>query len=122
MTMMSDNVFWILEADINAGHLDNLKALIGEMVVGTKHDEPGALDYQWFISDDGTMLHIYERYADSEAVMVHRRNFAQKYAERFQTYLTVTKITMYGDPSADVRAGFAASNPLYIRLAEGFAR
>lgn len=119
---MNDNVFWILEADIHAGELENLRALIHEMVEGTKRDEPGALCYEWFIADDGTSLHIYERYADSDAVMAHLGNFRQKYAERFRKYLTTTKITMYGNPNEAVRQAMAASSPVYLSLTEGFAR
>jgi hypothetical protein len=92
---------------------------MSEMVAGTKRDEPG---YEWFIADDGSSLHLYERYTDSAATMVHLGNFAQKYAERFLTYLTITKITMYGNPSADVRAAFSARSPLYMSLSDGFAR
>lgn len=120
--IMSENVFWILEADIKPGQLDNLKALIHEMVAGTKRDEPGALAYEWLIADDEQSLHIYERYADSDAVMVHRGNFAQKYGARFATYLTVTQLTVYGNPSDAVRAGFARFNTTYIRLYDGFSR
>ena len=119
---MSDNVFWILEANINAGQLDNLKALMTEMVEATKRDEPGALNYEWFIADDGNSLHLYERYADSGAVMVHRGNFGQKFVEQFLAYLTVTKITMYGNPNDQIREGFAVSTPIYMRLSAGFAR
>ena len=117
---MSDQVFWILEADINAGRFDDLRVLIREMVDGTQRDEPGALAYEWLITDDNRSLHLYERYTDSDAVMVHRENFAQKYAERFRTYLTVTKMTMYGNPSEAVRAAFAHAD--YIRLHDGFSR
>src|SRR4051794_37471626 len=80
---MNDHVFWILEADIKAGQLDKLKALMREMVEGTQRDEPRALNYEWFIADDGKLLHLYERYSDPDAVMVHRGNFAQKCRERF---------------------------------------
>ena len=118
---MNDNVFWILEANINAGQLDNLKALITEMIEGTQHDEPGALNYEWFITDDGKRLHLHERYADSDAVMVHLGNFAQKYAERFLSYLTTTQITMYGSPSDSIREAFASSTPTYLSLSAGFA-
>jgi quinol monooxygenase YgiN len=120
MPSMSDQVFWILEADINAGQFDNLRVLIREMVDGTQRDEPGALAYEWLITDDHQFLHLYERYTDSDAVMVHRKNFAQKYAERFRTYLTVTKMTMYGNPSEAVRAAFAHAD--HVRLYDGFSR
>jgi quinol monooxygenase YgiN len=119
---LNDNVFWILEAHINEGELDKLKALMHEMVEGTKRDEPGALNYEWFIAEDGTTLHLHERYADSGATMVHLGNFRQKYAERFRKYLTITKITMYGNPSDAVRQAMAASSPIYLSLSDGFAR
>jgi quinol monooxygenase YgiN len=118
---MSDQVFWILEADINAGQFENLRVLIREMVDGTQRDEPGALAYEWLIADDNQSLHLYERYTDSDAVMVHQGNFAQKYAERFRMYLTVTKMTIYGNPSETARAAFSFG-PDYIRLYDGFSR
>ena len=119
---MNENVFWILEANINAGQLDNLKALMGEMVEGTKRDEPGALNYEWFIAEAGKTMNLHERYADSGAVLVHLANFSQKYGERFMAYLTPTKITMYGNPSHDIRAAFSAFTPIYWSLSDGFAR
>ena len=56
--IMSENVSWILEADIKPGQLDNLKALIHEMVAGTNRDEPGALAYEWLIADDASTLYL----------------------------------------------------------------
>jgi quinol monooxygenase YgiN len=120
--IVNDNVFWILEANIKAGQLDELKTLMHEMVAGTQRDEPGALNYEWFIANDGSVLHLYERYADSAAVMAHARNFAQKYAQRFSTYLTITKMTMYGNPSAEVRAYFSTRGAIYLSFSDGFAR
>ena len=119
---MSDHIFWILEADIKTGQLDALKALMREMVEGTQRDEPGALAYEWCIADDGTSVHLYERYADPDAAMVHRRNFAEKYRERFLTCLTITNMTLYGNLTSEIRAAFAPSNPVYMPLADGFAR
>ena len=122
MPVTNDHVFWILEADIKAGQLDKLKALMREMVEGTRRDEPRALNYEWFIADDGKSLHLYERYADADAVMVHRENFAQKYSERFFACLTITKMTLYGKLNSEIRAAFAPSNPVYMSMADGFAR
>jgi quinol monooxygenase YgiN len=121
-TPMHDHVFWILEADIKAGQLDTLKALMREMVEGTQRDEPGALNYEWFIADDGKSLHLYERYADPDAAMVHRENFAQKYRERFVTCLTITKMTLYGNLTSEIRAAFAPPDRVYMSMADGFAR
>jgi quinol monooxygenase YgiN len=48
---MDDQVSWLLEMTVKPGELDNLKALIKEMVESTRA-EPGALNYQWCISDN----------------------------------------------------------------------
>jgi quinol monooxygenase YgiN len=119
---MHEHVFWILEANIKDGQLDELKALMREMVEGTQRDEPGALNYEWIIADDGTSLHLYERYADPDAVMVHRGNFAQKYSERFLTCVTITKTTLYGNLTSEIRDAFGSSDRVYMSMADGFAR
>ena len=58
---MSDNVHWVIELDIKQGELDNFKALMNEMVEATRANEPGTMNYEWFISDDERSCHIYER-------------------------------------------------------------
>ena len=40
-----------------------LPKLMDEMVESTQA-EPETLSYDWFVSDDGSTVHIYERYAD----------------------------------------------------------
>src|SRR5579864_8881953 len=107
---MSDNVLVVSEFNINAGQLDNLKALIGEMIDALKRDEPEALNYEWFISADGNCVHVYERYADSDAFMVHLGSLLQKYVERLLAYATATQVTIYGNVSDKVREVFANAN------------
>ena len=61
-------VSWVVQCAVKDGQLDAFKELMEEMVAG---DERGArtLNYEWFISDDSSTVHIYEKYADSEASM-----------------------------------------------------
>ena len=46
-----------------------------EMVPSTYKDA-GSLDYSWYISDDETEVHIFERYKDAEACLEHGATFA----------------------------------------------
>ncbi len=71
---MDDQVSWQLEMTVKPGELDNLKALIKEMVESTRA-EPGALNYQWCISDDNTTVHNFDRYSDSAAAKTHLDGF-----------------------------------------------
>ena len=119
---MSDVISWVLELDVKDGKVEAFEALMQEMVAATKADEPGALAYEWFVSDDKTTCHIYERYADSAAVMTHLGNFGSKFAERFLDALQPTRLMVYGQPSNEVRAALAGLNPVFMAEIGGFAR
>lgn len=120
--MSNNNVHWVLALDINDGRSDDFKALMTEMVDATKADEPDALIYEWLISADGKHCHIYERYADSTATMIHLGNFGSKFAERFLGMVTPTGLTVYGDPSDEARAALAGLGAVHMEQIGGFAR
>ncbi|SRR5712692_5737185 len=61
---MSDQVSWQVELAVKPGELDNFRTLTEEMVECTR-GEPGVLSYERFVSEDGKVVHVYERYADS---------------------------------------------------------
>jgi quinol monooxygenase YgiN len=117
---VSDNVFWVVQVAIRPGQLEAFKALMDEMVASTKA-EPGALNYEWFISEDSTMCHIYERYADSAAVMAHMGNFAA-FAGRWEAAVEMKGATAYGAPSDEVKAVLAGAGGTLMAPWGGFAR
>ena len=119
---MPDTVSWNLQLAVQDGHLDDVRNLMNEMVAATKQDEPGTEAYEWFLSDDGSTCHIYERYADSEAVKVHLGNFGSKFAERFLAYLAPTNFTVYGNPDAEVRTALDGFGASYLGQIGGFKR
>jgi quinol monooxygenase YgiN len=92
----SQHVSWMFELTIKAGRESDLRALAAEMSEATRHNEPGTLDYEWYISDDGRHLHLFERYADADAAMVHTHTFGERYMARFFDVLTPTRLTLYG--------------------------
>ena len=56
---MSEKISWSLELAIKPGQVDVVRALIPEMVDSTEN-EPGALIYEWSISDEESVIHSYE--------------------------------------------------------------
>ena len=119
---MSDAVSWVLELTIKDGQLDAVKALAEEMSEATQADEPGATHYEWYLDEDGKTVHIFERYADSAATMVHLGNFGAKFAERFLACLDPARMIVYGDPSAEVRSALAGFGAVHMAQMTGFAR
>ena len=119
---MKGDVSWVLELDLQAGRESDFRALMAEMIAATQANEPGTLNYEWSTSADGQRCHIYERYADSAAVMTHLGTFGEKFAARFLEVLKPARFVVYGTPSAAVRNALAGFNPVYMEGAGGFSR
>ena len=119
---MSNAVHWVLELAVKDGQLDTFKALAREMAQATQADEPGTTHYEWFVSEDGKSVHICERYADSAATMVHLGNFGAKFAGRFLACVDPVRLTVYGNPSAEVRSALAGFGAAHMAQFAGYAR
>ena len=117
---MTDNVYWILEAEVQPGKEGGFRSLMKEMVASTRADEAGALNYEW--SADGKVCHIYERYADCAATMTHLKTFGEKFAGRFGEVLRVTRMVVYGSPSPAVREALAGGGAVFMQEIGGFSR
>jgi quinol monooxygenase YgiN len=118
---MDKQVSWLVEVEVKQGQLDAFKQLVSDMVESTS-PEPGTLSYEWFISDDGTLVHIYERYADSEALLTHFQGFLDKFAERFSAAVDLKRFAVYGEASDEAREALAALNPIFLGTLGGFVR
>jgi quinol monooxygenase YgiN len=119
---MNSQVSWILEVQVRDGRENDFRSLMTEMVSATQANEPDTLSYEWSTSADGKQCHIYERYADSTAVMTHLATFDEKYAGRFLEVVQPLRVVVYGSPSAAVKAALADLSPLYFEPAAGFSR
>jgi quinol monooxygenase YgiN len=119
---MSEQVAWVWQLSIKEGQYDNLIELMNEMIAATEADEPGVLSYEWSVNEDKTVCHLYERYADSAATMVHMSSFGQNFMKRFFSILSSTAISVYGDPNDDVKKNLAGLKPLYMGSIGGFTR
>jgi quinol monooxygenase YgiN len=114
-------VSWVVQCAVKDGQLDAFKELMEEMVAGTS-DEPGTLNYEWFISDDGSTVHIYEKYADSQATMAHVKGFMEKWAGRFMGCVDVKGFTAYGNPDEAAQKAMEPFGGKLLGTWGGFAR
>lgn len=115
----SATISWNLQLSVNPGKLEEFRSLMHEMVNSTRGEE-GCLSYEWFLSDDGSVCHLNERYADSDATLTHLGIFGSKFAERFMACVTPTGVTVYGSPSDQLRGALEPFGAAYLGPFGGF--
>lgn len=59
---------------IHDGKIDEFKRLAEACMASVRAKDTGTLQYDWFLSDDGTTCVVRERYRDSAAVLEHAAN------------------------------------------------
>ena len=117
---MSTQIHWLLEVAVLPGQLDNFRAVARNLIASTEK-EADTLAYEWNLTGDGTTCHIYERYRNSAAVMVHITGFGA-FAERFMAACRPTRFDVYGSPGDEVKAALTDFNPTYYSHLGGFSR
>jgi quinol monooxygenase YgiN len=117
---MSKEVHWLLELKVNSDKLSDFRKVMAEMIEATRIED-GTIAYEWCFNDVESICNIYERYADSDAAMIHLQGFA-KFADRFLAAVTPTKFTVLGHPNAVAQSALAAFSPVFLTTKAGFAK
>jgi quinol monooxygenase YgiN len=118
---MGEHITWLLELAVKPGKLDDLRALMDELVESTRA-ESGAVLFEWFISDDEGTVQLLERYADSAAGLQHVATFGVKFAERFVAAVDIKRFTVLGAPSDKARDALSKLGATFSSPWGGFAR
>jgi quinol monooxygenase YgiN len=118
---MNNEVFWLFTLQVNPGKYEEFKALVADIVLATEK-EPGTLAYQYSVNDDKTVVHIYERYVNSQAFVSHVTQTFGAFAQRFLSLVSVSSLVVYGNPNAEARAALDTFNATYMTLFDGFSR
>lgn len=119
---MTDQVYWLLEVGIRPGQEDAFRALMAEMVAATRDNEPDTLAYDWTISGDGSVCHIFEHYRNSAAVMAHLGWFGANAAKRFMAAAEPKRLVVYGSPDATATKALDGLGAVYMKPFGGFFR
>ena len=117
---MSENIIWVAEATINPGRKADFEAVMKDLVAMTSK-EKGALNYQWYITEETGQVYIYERYADIDAAWAHLDTWA-KGADRFMDAANFERLIVLSDLPADMRKVLEGINCEYRLPWGGFAK
>jgi quinol monooxygenase YgiN len=118
---MREAISWVVTVTVTPGQFAAFKQVVAPLVAATK-EEPGALAYEYNVSDDESTVHIFERYRDSNAVVAHVEQTFAQFAERFLALATVTGFVVYGSPNAEARKILDGFGAVYMTPFDGFTR
>ena len=118
---MNNHIHWMVELEIKPGQEEAMRALVAEMVKDVQANENGAIDYEYYISQNGN-CHLFERYVDETATIAHLDAFSRNFAARFVEVFQPFRFVVYGAPGVDVRAALDGFNPIYMETVGGFRR
>lgn len=89
---------------IHSGKVDDFKKLAKECMVAVKAKDKGALQYDWFFSEDQTECVIRETYIDSAAMLNHTAIVGELLGEMFK--ISDFSAEGYGNMSDELKAAF----------------
>jgi quinol monooxygenase YgiN len=118
---MREDIYWACVFKVKSEQFDEFKQVVAPLVAATKQ-EPGALAYEYNVSDDRTTIHILEHYRDSDAVVSHVQHTFSKFAERFTALASVTSFIVYGVPGPEARKILDGFGAVYMTPFDGFTR
>ncbi|MEM7802629.1 MAG: antibiotic biosynthesis monooxygenase [Chloroflexota bacterium] len=118
--MSDENIIWIAEATIRDGKRAEFEGVMKDLVAATSKEE-GALHYEWYISEDGKEVYIYERYKDLEAAITHLSTWEPN-ADRFIAAAEFNLLTVLSDLPPDLRERLSGLNTAYRVPFGGFKK
>jgi len=118
---MSDEIYWLVELAIKPGKFEEFQKMRDTLIESAAKEE-GTLNYQWNISEDQKSCHVFERYKDSEAAMIHSRTFEAEFADMVLSIVDVAKFTVYGNPNEEVRNTLSEFGAVFMSPIGGFAK
>ena len=118
---MRDDVYWVCVFKVKQERFSDFAAVVAPLVAATRK-EPGALAYEYSVSEDRTTIHIIEHYRDSAAVVFHMTETFPPFAEAFGALATPDGFIVYGDPKPEARAFLDTQRAVYMSRFDGFTR
>lgn len=117
---MTENVYWILKAQVQEGNADKVRQLAAKFCDQTQQ-EAGTIAYEWALSEDDSVLHIYERFANAEAALAHIANVGDD-LPHLLALISLDGIECYGAHDDAFRKAVAELPMTYMNTFAGFHR
>ena len=107
-----DKIQIYVRMKIHDAQLEDFKSVASKCLQMTRDKDRGALQYDWFLDEEGKECVIFEQYRDSNAVLQHMANLGDTLGELFSH--AEADLVVCGDPSPELlKAGEGMNISLY---------
>ena len=121
----SKEITFIIDLAVNSDSNEDVNIFAKEITENVINTEDFCLEYGYFVSEDGSLVTLYEKYIDSKSAITHAQNFmSSPYFERFFNLFSINKFIVTG-PASDEFKKFTSENGFVIDFrssADGFVR
>jgi quinol monooxygenase YgiN len=118
---MSKEICLVFSAAVQPENWSAFASLVTRVVDATSQ-EAGALSYQYSASDDHSIVHIVERYRDSDAFVFHTEQTFSGFAAAFLALARLDSLTVHGSPDSRARQILDQFSAVYLDVFAGFSR
>ena len=120
--MNADQIHFIIDFAIADGKFDDFSAALKLMTERTAK-EPGALAYEWFLSDDQRRCRLMETYADVNAMKEHLSGtVVQELVPKLLALAKISRFEVYGAPDAQSAVALKSFGAEIFRCWSGLPR
>jgi len=118
---MREEIYWLVNCAVKPGRFEDFTRVVKPLVAATKAEE-GSLAYDYTVNADEKLVHIFESYRDSKAVVSHVTQVFPPFADGFLDCVDITGFVVFGTPDAEAKEILDGFGSIYMRPFEGFTR
>ena len=115
------DVEYLFELSIKEGKLAEFKEKAAGYTDAVRSGEPGTLEYQWWLSEDGSRCLLKEAFDSSESLLKHLENVGPALPDLLEI-APITRFEVFGDVSAEARAALEPLGAQHFGHLVGFER
>jgi len=118
---MRNEIYWLVTCAVKPGRFEQFTEVVKPLVEATKAKD-GSLAYDYTVNKDATLVHIFESYRDSTAVVSHVTKVFPQFAEGFLDCVDITGFVVFGTPDDEAKQMLDDFGSVYMQPFEGFTR
>lgn len=121
--MKHNRIHFRAEFTIEDGKMEEYKKLVQDMSRVVEDNDPGTINYQFYLNRSETKCIVNETYANSEAVLAHITGIAsQTILPKIFSVSRISRFNIYGNPSEELQKVLTSFVPQIYNLFAGFSR